>query len=320
MSMEKLEAYISQYQNKFYTYSHKEHIEKWLDQFADSEFILNEITHIMNTTYIEEHDETTFFSNLLKNPEIIADIGSQGNYSILDIQQKGKSQNVYSKKMKTVFKDVLDEEVPINDFSKNVLIYVDDFMFTGMKARHDIHNLFDENPKKKIVYFFMGVHSNADDYLKKEFDEKKIEKTVWRCIDFNNSLFHKNNSDVFWPKEHILKDNKVVQYRDTYVGRPLALRSNSSNSIGALELFSSPGNRDKIENEFLTAGLKIVEECGTDIPPMGISAFKGLGFGGTAMSYRNTPNNTPLCLWWGNPNNHGGLGSWYPLLMRRVYD
>ena len=68
----------------------------------------------------------------------------------------------------------------------------------------------------------------------------------------------------------------------------------------------------------MVAGIKIINQCNTDIPPLGFSSFKGFGFGGNVYSYRNIPNNTPLCLWWGNPNNNG-LGDWYPLMMRTVY-
>lgn len=320
MSVETIAKYLDQYQNRFYDYSHEEHIERWVSQFTNQDIIIAELAHIMDKVFIEEHNELTFFENLLKNPKIIADIGQPGNYSILNIQKKGRSQSVYSLKMQEVFQTILSENVPINDFSKNVLIYVDDFMFSGMKARHDILNLFESNDKKKVVYIFMGVHSNADYYLKKTFTDKGIDKTVWRCLTLENALSRKDISDTYWPKESIRSNPVVVKYRNDRLERDIEFRSNSSQSIGELKLFSNSANREIVENEFLLAGIKIINECNTDIPPLGVSAFKGIGFGGTVMSYRNIPNNTPLCLWWGNPVNPGGLGSWYPLMMRRVYD
>lgn len=320
MSIEIVAKYLEQYQNRFYDYSHEKHIERWLSQFKEQDIILTELAHMMDKIYIEEHNEISFFENLLKNPKIIEDIGVPGNYSILNIQKKGESQSIYSKKLQEVFKKSLDEDVPINDFSRNVFIYVDDFMFSGMKARHDILNLFDTTEKKKVVYIFIGVHSNADNYLQKEFNKKGITQNVWRLTNFNNNLLNKDSSDVFWPKNAIKSHPEVITYREKYLKRDLQLRSDSSHSIGALELFTSSENREIIENEFLLAGIKIIKECNTAIPPLGISAFEGIGFGGTAMSYRNIPNNTPICLWWGNPKNPSGLGSWYPLMMRRVYD
>ncbi len=320
MCIETIANYLDQYQNRFYDYSHNEHIERWISQFNNQDIIINELAHIMDKVFIEEHNETTFFENLLQNPKIIADIGPSGSYSILNIQRNGISQTIYSRKMQEVFKNVLDEDVPINDFTKSVLIYVDDFMFSGMKARHDILNLFEENEKKKVVYIFIGIHSNATYYLSKTFKNEKINNTVWRCIPFENTLFKKDFSDVFWPKNNIRYYQEVINYKERYLDRDLELRSDSSTSIGSLELFTSSENREIIENEFLLAGIKIINECNTDIPPLGVSAFKGIGFGGTAMSYRNIPNNTPICLWWGNPTNSGGLGNWYPLMMRRVYD
>ena len=320
MSIEIVAKYLEQYQNRFYTYSHEKHIERWLSQFEEQDIILTELAHMMDKIYVEEHNEILFFENLLKNPKIIEDIGALGNYSILNIQKKGKSQSVYSKKLQEVFKKSLDEDVPINDFSRNVFIYVDDFMFSGMKARHDILDLFNTTEKKKVVYIFIGVHSNAGYYLKKEFDKKGITQNVWRSINFNNNLSNKDFSDVFWPKNAIKSHPEVIKYRENCLTRDLQLRSDSSDSIGALELFTSSENREIIENEFLLAGIKIIKECKTAIQPLGKSAFEGIGFGGTAMSYRNIPNNTPICLWWGNPKTPSGLGSWYPLMMRRVYD
>jgi hypothetical protein len=320
MSIKTIEKYLEQYQNRFYKYSHREHIERWLSQFDNQDIIVKEIAHIMDQVFVEESNENVFFQNLLKNKKIIEDIGKPGTYSILNIQSDGKSQAVYSKKMKSVFKDILDEDVPINDFSKNVLIYVDDFMFSGMKARHDVINLFKTTEKRTVVYIFIGVHTNADYYLNKSFSEQRIDRSVWRCFSFENQLRNKDNSDVFWPKSLIGTNAEVQKYKDKNMTRELIFRSDSSTSIGDLKLFSSSKNREIIENEFLLAGIRIINECDTEIPPLGLSAFEGMGFGGTAMSYRNIPNNTPLCLWWGNPNKPGGLGSWYPLMMRRVYD
>jgi len=321
MSIETIAKYLDQYHARFYRYSHEKHIERWVSQFSNQDVIIAEISHLMDKVFIEEQNETVFFENLLKNQKVISDIGSPENCSILDIQQTGKSQAIYSKKMQKVFQDTLDVLVPINDFSKNVLIYVDDFMFSGMKARHDILNVFKTYEKKKIIYIFIGVHSNADYYLDKEFKANNITKTVWRCITLNNTLSKRDTSDTFWPKESIQSNPAVIKYiNDRKFNKPVMFRSDTSQSCGDFNLFTNSTNRGIIENEFLLAGLKIIEECNTNLPPLGVSAFKGLGFGGTVMSYRNIPNNTPLCLWWGNPENQGGLGSWYPLMMRKVYD
>lgn len=324
MSIEIISKYLDQYQNRFYKYSHQEHIERWLSQFQEQEIIAFELAHILEKTFIEEKNEKDFFEMLVKNPRLISDIGVPGNYSILDIQVNGTSQAIYSRKLKEVFNYSLNEDVPINDFSKDVLIYVDDFMFSGMKARHDILNLFKEKDKRKVVYIFLGVHSNADYYLSNSFKSEGIVQSVWRCINFNNTMNKRDTSDVFWPKESIKSVPLVEEFLEnikTKCGKEVVFRSDTSSSVGELEVFSNSQNREIIENEFLLAGIKIVKECNTEMLPMGKSAFKAsVGFGGTAMSYRNIPNNTPLCLWWGSPQKSSGLGTWYPLMMRRVYD
>lgn len=321
MSIAKISEYLDMYQNRFYEYSHEKHIERWLAQFDNPDVIVTELANMMDTAFFTAENENQYLSSVIKDKKIVPDLGTPGSYSILDIQTKGHSQKIYSAKLQKLFHDEKGEAVPINDFSKDTFIYIDDIVFTGMKARHDVlGNLARIGAGKKIVYILIGVHSNADFYLRKEFKEKNIPNTVWRYLTFENTVSRKNNSDVFWPKLSISEHPEVVEFANNHLTHPLVLRDDAAKDVGDLKLFTSSANRQIVENEFLLAGIKIVNECNTKIPPLGVSAFKGIGFGGTAMSYRNIPNNTPLCLWWGNPKSPGGLGSWYPLMMRTVYD
>jgi hypothetical protein len=315
---------ISCEEPNFYSlmYSHKEHIEKWLVQFNDPNFVLSEICHIINKNFVTKKSEKIFLEKILASQDFLNDIGENGNYSILNIQQQGHSQQIYSEYLRNLFLSERGEDVPINDFNKQVLIYIDDFMFSGMKARHDIINHKTDwdlgAGGKKIIYIFMGTHTNAEYYLKNEFQKHNINFKLWRFVNLENSLYSKDNSDVFWPKENIADTDLVEKYARN-LDYPVVFRSNTSNSVGKHQSFSSANARDKIEKEFLIAGLKIIDDCHTQFPPLGISAFTGIGFGGTLMSYHNVPNNLPLCLWWGNPINPGGLGSWYPLFMRKTW-
>lgn len=319
MSMKTLPEILDQYQNKFYKYSHENHIARWAKQFNDPDFVISEITNILNNTFITEENEITFLKGLLNNSKLLE---SLDDFTILNIQKKGNSQKFYSKRLKDLFITEKGLDIKINDFNKSTYIYIDDFMFSGMKARHDVMNLLTNRNlyNKKIIYIFMGIHNNADYYLNKEFSGKKISINIWRCINFENRLYYKNNSDVFWPKESVMNIPEVGNYISSKSLNNIKYRDNSSNSIGELKIFSSPDNRDKLEIELLLAGIKIINECNTDYLPLGISSFEGFGFGGTVFSHRNIPNNVPICLWWGNPKNQGGLGSWYPLMMRNVYD
>jgi len=94
---------------------------------------------------------------------------------------------------------------------------------------------------------------------------------------------------------------------------------------GRLEnnIFSSEVGRQLLERELLIAGSRIRSFSRNPnqwLRPLGYSAY-GLGFGSMVVTYRNCPNNTPLALWWGDPNAAPGhpFRSWYPLLPRKTY-
>jgi hypothetical protein len=320
MSIENISNYLEQYQNRFYRYSHEEHIERWVNQFKNQDVVLSELSYIMDSLFFTEENENDYLKSLINDGKIISDLGEVGSYSILNIQINGQSQKIYADKLKRLYFYEKRENVPINDYSKKTLIYVDDFMFTGGRARHDVLNHLNQiGASKKIVYIFIGVHTYADYSLKQELEKQNISKSIWRSINLENRVYYKNTSDVIWPKKYLSLNSQAQKYCERF-SRQIEFRDDSSTSVGNTKIFSSSQNRDVIEEEFLMAGISIVNNCNTKIKPLGNSPFDGLGFGGLAMSYRNIPNNTPLCLWWGNPNSQGGLGNWYPLMMRKVYD
>ena len=78
-----------------------------------------------------------------------------------------------------------------------------------------------------------------------------------------------------------------------------------------------------LERELLLAGMHIRSLSQNPSPalrPLGFGPF-GLGFGSTIVTYRNCPNNTPLALWWGDPQAEPAhpFARWYPLVQRRTY-
>ena len=89
------------------------------------------------------------------------------------------------------------------------------------------------------------------------------------------------------------------------------------------DVFSSEEGRQLLERELLLAGVRIRSFCQNPkrvMRPLGFCVF-GLGFGSLIVTFRNCPNNSPLALWWGDPD--AGLSSplsrWYPLLPRKTY-
>ena len=88
--------------------------------------------------------------------------------------------------------------------------------------------------------------------------------------------------------------------------------------------FSSEDVRMLLDREMLLDGMLIrsfSQSPSRALSPLGFSAY-GLGFGSMIVTYRNCPNNTPLALWWGDPeapSNHP-FSRWYPLLPRKTYN
>ena len=77
-----------------------------------------------------------------------------------------------------------------------------------------------------------------------------------------------------------------------------------------------------IRDRFTLAGLKINSSIRDQNKkaywkPLGLSTFRGLGFGAMVTTYRNCPNNTPLALWWGDWD---GNQVWTPLFNRKTYN
>jgi hypothetical protein len=82
-------------------------------------------------------------------------------------------------------------------------------------------------------------------------------------------------------------------------------------SVGKKKFFSSDETRILLEQEFLSAGLRI-RDVAPLLPetarPLGATLLKTFGFGATVVTFRNCPNNCPLAFWASDP--------WYPLFPR----
>jgi hypothetical protein len=94
------------------------------------------------------------------------------------------------------------------------------------------------------------------------------------------------------------------------------------NDIPAAEsLFSTPTVRDVLEEQFLKAGVRIIQLACTPNPhmrPLGFDMVESLGFGAVFVSCFNISNNCPLALWYGDPSQSSGpLSKWYPLFPRK---
>lgn len=150
-------------------------------------------------------------------------------------------------------------------------------------------------------------------------NNKNISFNVWAAIRPENRKSYKNSSDVLWPC--VLPEHDLVS---AYIARDTKFPFEPRQSGRyASNFFSSEAGRQLLETQFLLAGLKIISFCQSPNPimkPLGFGPF-GLGFGSTIVTYRNCPNNSPLALWWGDPQKSpkNPLGRWYPLVQRKTY-
>lgn len=204
-------------------------------------------------------------------------------------------------------------------------IYLDDVLFSGTRIASDLERwIFNDAPRKGVVQvILLAFHTGGQYYisnkrLKKAIADSKKDITInfWRILEIQNQAYWKYTSDVLWPASipAIPEVQAYVAAEDRY---PHQLRQPGGKTM----FFSSEEGRQVLEQEFLTAGVKIRSKIANPksvLRPLGFSMF-GVGFGSLIATYRNCPNNCPLALWWGDPDATSGPFEWYPLLPRKTY-
>ena len=297
-----------------YTCSTEEHLLKWLSQFNNQDVILSEMVNIFRQTYLTEAREDNYLKNTIKQDDFLDSLGNLNELSILNIQRHGDSQKVYSDKVKEFFLIEKGIDIPINNYNAKTFLYVDDYLFTGATAKWDILERKELFSNKKIIFFFLGIHTSSYSHVENKLESNNISTQFWRLFLNENRRDYSGGSDVFWPTEKFKNDERILLYQNTFVKPYDIVWRKPPLTTGKLQLFTSEENREIIEEEFLFKSLDIFNTFHDPrFRPLGKSLFKSLGFGGTYISYRNCPNNTPLCLWWGEQT---GDSYWYPLFHR----
>jgi len=294
-----------------------ENIRRWLSQFSEQnqEVILDEMIYICKKLYFSEQRFNDFLKRLVEK----YDINFWKDMSLLDIQKNGSSQ----KKMVEKLKELLSKQniyISINDYSKVNYLYLDDFLYTGVKLKGDIEYLLDNIPdNSKIHVCYIGYFSFGEYII-----EKNCKNGIAISIDgenkFENRKACKDVSDVLLPTDELYN---LEQVRNFLTDDSKCIKRNSNKNTenycyDSYYIFSSQKNRQILENEFTLAGLKIINSLTNkgSWKPLGFSSFDNLGFGAMVFNYRNCPNNAPLCLWWGDWDNNP---VWYPLFQRTTY-
>lgn len=283
-----------------------ENVIKWINQFdkvnitkKEMIIILEELIKIFRLTYFSKNKISEFLEIILKE--------FRGkDISFLNIQQfrksnkyKSSSQNDYINLFKTI-----KPEININNYDANVLIYFDDYLISGNSIRQDLNFLVENELLDKTFFYFLLITQNGLYQINKEDKYKNLEGKCFLKIE--NRLKYKNKSDILWPyenKEDICNDYDYsnMKYREGF-----------EKSI----LFDDDKRRRLIEDCFWKAGCYILNQTsGSAILPLGAGFPKTLGSGVVSATYRNIPNNAPICLWWGDERKDN---YWFPLLKRKT--
>jgi hypothetical protein len=299
-----------------------EHIEKWVSQFSPSkhEDILSEINHVFERTYLSKEKIENKLFGLIKHEGLVGPDAKHfwETSHLLEIQRLGESQ----KHLKALLEKELKARINIQPLQEpkgaKHLIYLDDCIFTGHKIRNDLLPLLRELDQPLIIHVItMAVYKS---YLpiKAEIDASAKRSNCkiywWKFYGYENRQKHQHLSDTLGITD--TTDEKTAHTKTGIFGK-LFGRSSQANTI-----FSSNEKKHLLTQEFLIAGnhiLSLCKQANENLKPLGFSPYRDNGFGSLFATYRNCPNNAPLAIWWGDPDESGPLSQWYPLLPRQSY-
>lgn len=298
-----------------------EHVETWVRQFdtAVQIGVLEELDHVLDSTYIPKATVDEFLSRLLTNKKIAGDdpCSFWKNVAFLDIQGGGNSQREMLEILSAALRKQCGIKLRRSGRGCEVFAYVDDAVFSGNRVRNDLGSWVQSDaPHDTQVHIItIALHRGGQYYAKNQIEKaataagKNIKLTWWRCIEIEDRKTYVNSSDVLRPTD--LPDDPLIQEYVAGLKYPPVLRK--PGSIGENKFFSSEEGRTLLEQEFLKAGVKIRSECpylNVYQRPLGNMVLETLGFGSLLVTFRNCPNNCPLAFWAGDP--------WYPLFPRKT--
>lgn len=314
------------------------HVERWADQFAEEKrfLMLQELDHVLKTTYFGYDRFTGFISGLMKTPKLAGNDPKEfwRRANLLRLQGRGHSQAV----MLEMFDECLECAYGLKAWEcgtqpwergqrNDPFIYLDDAIYTGGQLKADLGPWIrnEAPPDAHIHVIVIATHTSAEYHLKSKWlpqinreARKAVRMNIWRLVALQNtnSPMGRPEAEVYWP--HAIPQDPVVQDYLNRLSNPLVPRGPGR----ANRVFSGEAGRQVLESELLVAGVNMLRHVGNpkvNQRPLGYSFF-GAGFGATIVTFRNCPNNAPLALWWGDPHNQGGPLGWYPLLPRETRD
>jgi len=299
-------------------------IERWVEQFPEEaqDGILAEMNHVLGKTYISRKDMLVFLMGLVTHEKFTKGDpkGFWRRANLLDIQQRGNSQ----REILAMFGEVLRQETGLDladcGSDDGPFVYLDDGVFGGGRVLEDLAAWIEKSAPKEceIRVVVAALHTLGQYYVGKKLADvkkktaKKVSLSWWRIDEVENRRYYKNESDVLWPTAvpaGPLAEAYVRYLTEEEPKYKIELRT--PGSVGKKKFFSSDEARILLEQEFLSAGLRI-RDVAPLLPvtarPLGATLLKTPGFGAIIVTFRNCPNNCPLAFWAGDP--------WHPLFPR----
>ena len=290
------------------------HVETWLSQFplmAQLD-ILREITFTLSRTYFSRERIVSEIRRMFGFQEQHGPLWR--NVSMLNIQGGGNSQYDMIQIISDMVRQTYGFELQVNA-QVGTYIYFDDGIFTGKRVEQDIESWIRGWAPNNAVVHIAAIYThaygkyNVSGYLDEVARSSGKNISIrWReNIYIEDRRAYTYSSDVLRPT-HAPTDVNVQAYIENMRRAPVYRQPGNAGRLG---YFSSCHGRSILEQEFLTAGVRIKQMCphlNLRQRPLGNSALDTLGFGSMIVTYRNCPNNAPLALWVGAP--------WYPLFPR----
>lgn len=308
-----------------------EHVDRWASQFTPANQIafLREFNHVIKQTFLTKDCFVQFLDGLVTNTALTGANSHAywSNANFLKIQRRGQSQKQMVSLMGERIAEKLGLDIARSGSAQGDFIYLDDVLFTGGRISTDLTAWIEgPAPNNAVVKVItIALHTSGHYYIESRRlreaiarSGKNIRISFWKLLDVENRRYYRNTSDVLWPAS-IPNDAAVQAYIAAQQAYPVELRV--AGNRGTLNIFSSEEGRSVLEQEFLIAGVKIrslTQNLNDFYRPLGCGGF-GVGFGSTIVTYRNCPNNCPLAMWWGDPEEASGALHWYPLLQRKTY-
>lgn len=299
------------------------HIERWISQFSEAAQtpMLIELAALFERFYFTQADTQAALQDYLQQQPPSFWAGTQ----LLSIQQQGQSQAELVQQLQALLQQQQLTTATTPETTQRWL-YLDDILFSGNRIRQDLKRWLHESAPQagEVILRVQAAYTSGIHYTLQQLNRYAAEAGKNFSFGFSVGLTLENRkayrelADVLSPS-HI---NPDPAFR-AEIERHWQWTPRISGSPSSQQVFSSEANRQLLENELLTAGVKIHSFSHNPKPilrPLGFGSFE-LGFGALLFTERNCPNNTPLAFWWGDPNapQDSPLSRWYPLLPRRVY-